>query len=445
MEKDLSNSSLELAVEAYDFHQPMDAVWRSMSFHSTYLQSFENVHYYLLNGDGPLSQAERHYIAMMAASRYSCTELISHHSKELTSSLFPRPGVHIQKWMDSGFALDKAPKKLQQLHNINILLAHRPWMISKLHIQELVKGDGGRNKWSLCELAQAMTILSHFHAFSSYILGCGTMNNNNHVVEDEPADPDPISFSVRLSPVKCKKSADGSVSPKKVAIHVPRIVKKMASMNGHYEEPELAELGQRFERIDVVEHCLEQYGSDITELEMIDDVIDPSKFTKDLEFQYTDFAKREHPRSYPTLKSTVFCWKDHGYYILERFYNEDIAHLLDQKFQTINKLTYHNLGDYQSVDTRHFRRAIQCYIQCLYGIRHDDYNYRNVNELLHIPLKKYIKTLSCFPKLCRADDYSEVMGDFRDSEKVHLCLLVCESKFKSGLIYSLKAVTDYFC
>ena len=40
------------------------------------------------------------------------------------------------------------------------------------------------------------------------------------------------------------------------------------------------------------------------------------------------------------------------------------------------------IGKYQSVDTRLFRRAVQCYIQCLYGIRHDDYDYGNINELL---------------------------------------------------------------
>jgi hypothetical protein len=55
---------------------------------------------------------------------------------------------------------------------------------------------------------------------------------------------------------------------------------------------------------------------------------------------------------------------------------------LDDKFNTITNLTYMTIGKYQSVDTRLFRRAVQCYIQCLYGIRHDDYDYGNINELL---------------------------------------------------------------
>lgn len=35
----------------------------------------------------------------------------------------------------------------------------------------------------------------------------------------------------------------------------------------------------------------------------------------------------------------------------------------------------------QNVDTSKFRRAIWNYIQCIYGIRHDDYDYGEVNQV----------------------------------------------------------------
>jgi sestrin len=40
------------------------------------------------------------------------------------------------------------------------------------------------------------------------------------------------------------------------------------------------------------------------------------------------------------------------------------------------------MGDECGVDTLHFRRAIWTYIQSLYGIRHDDYDYAIVNHLV---------------------------------------------------------------
>jgi hypothetical protein len=33
-------------------------------------------------------------------------------------------------------------------------------------------------------------------------------------------------------------------------------------------------------------------------------------------------------------------------------------------------------------------------------------------------LKKYIKTLSCYPELCTPDEYKAIMTDFKNSEKV---------------------------
>ena len=40
------------------------------------------------------------------------------------------------------------------------------------------------------------------------------------------------------------------------------------------------------------------------------------------------------------------------------------------------------IGSYTDVDTTMFRVAVMHYIQCLFGIRHDDYDYGQINELL---------------------------------------------------------------
>lgn len=67
---------------------------------------------------------------------------------------------------------------------------------------------------------------------------------------------------------------------------------------------------------------------------------------------------------------------------IEQLYNGEISQILDSKFRLIKDLTYMSIGKYTSVDTTMFRRAIQNYIQCLFGIRHDDYDYAQINELL---------------------------------------------------------------
>ena len=81
-------------------------------------------------------------------------------------------------------------------------------------------------------------------------------------------------------------------------------------------------------------------------------------------------------------------------------------------------LTYHTMGDNREVDTSSFRQAIWNYIHSLYGIRHDDYDYSVVNQLLERNLKAYIKTLTCYPERLTKKEYEGVMREFKHSEKV---------------------------
>lgn len=81
------------------------------------------------------------------------------------------------------------------------------------------------------------------------------------------------------------------------------------------------------------------------------------------------------------------------------------------------------MGHNTDVDTTSFRRAIWNYIHCMYGIRHDDYNYGEVNQLLERNLKAYIKTVTCYPERTTKKDIESVMREFLHSEKVHTLII----------------------
>lgn len=76
------------------------------------------------------------------------------------------------------------------------------------------------------------------------------------------------------------------------------------------------------------------------------------------------------------------------------------------------------MGHKKQVDTSLLRRAIWNYIHSLYGIRHDDYDYGEINELLDRQLKTYIKTIACYPDRTTKHDYDSFWLDFKHSEKV---------------------------
>merc|ERR1711915_755295 len=160
------------------------------------------------------------------------------------------------------------------------------------------------------------------------------------------------------------------------------------------------------------------------------------------DFKYEDFFQRGKT-SNPTFRTQDYNWEEDGYSLLSQFY-PDLADSLDSKFSHTYSLTYGTLGRHTKVDTAPFRQAAWNYAQCLYGVRHDDYDYGQVNVLLNRNLKKYMKTLSCQPDECTYQDYTNIMKDFHHSEKIHLIILVCEAKFQAGLLYTLRAISSCF-
>lgn len=96
------------------------------------------------------------------------------------------------EWLNG---LEHIPSKLRAIYDINKILAHRPWLLRKEHIEVswnhadegmprnnsqcnfiviLPKGlTKGKNSWSLSEVVHAMVLLSHFHSLSSFVFSCG--------------------------------------------------------------------------------------------------------------------------------------------------------------------------------------------------------------------------------------------------------------------------------
>lgn len=167
-----------------------------------------------------------------------------------------------------------------------------------------------------------------------------------------------------------------------------------------------------------------------------------SRFVIDPDFSYIDFARRGSSSEFATFRIQDYSWDEHGFSLVNQLYN-DVGNLLDEKFKKTYHMTYYTMGQKENVDTSMFRRAIWNYIQCIFGIRHDDYDYREVNELLTRDLKTYIKTACCFPSRVRKEDCDRVMPEFWRSEKIHVNLMITEARMQASLLYALRAVMKF--
>ncbi|XP_024885057.1 sestrin isoform X2 [Temnothorax americanus] len=440
------NDTHVLLMDAFLQNNRLDHVSRVMSSHPSYLEHFLRTQHFILRGDGPLPYDYRHLIAIMAAGRHQCSYLIN-----LQKGEFVIQGGD-PSWLQG---LRSMPGKLQDLYEINKILAHRPWLLNKSHIEKLTKGD---DNWSLAEVVHAIVLLAHFHSLSSFVFSCGINEELDNVTghhykenKDNSSNIPPAKDKLASSPKKIP-NGDGKTennipsspsSPSIVGeqeVGVETLMERMKRLSEKSESYQITqeELSKRFETVET--QSAELAAAPQRSSSVLDS--DIGLFIEDPTFIYQDFAKRGQLNDIPTFRVQDYSWDDHGYSLVNRLYN-DVGNLLDDKFKTAYNLTYYTMGTHNKVDTSRFRRAIWNYIQCMFGIRHDDYDYNEVNQLLERSLKTFIKSAVCYPERVTKRDYDRVMREFKHSEKVHVNLMILEARMQAELLYALRAVMRY--
>eukprot|EP00124_Ichthyophonus_hoferi_P003116 Ihof_evm2s252 gene=Ihof_evmTU2s252 len=357
--------------------------------------------------DGPLPLDWRAYIAMMASSRFNCSYLV-----HLKKTQFLAYGGD-PKWVEG---ISFAPTRIQNLQELNCLMAHRPWAITPDHIKGLVRGA---DSWSLSELAQIVVILTTFHSFSCFVFGVG--------VTPEIDAEDGHVWSSNGQPGE-KGSAEHSSSPldpegwTQKTIEALKIMQGVDDDLGNGETNEADRQFQIFEKLESETDAITPIASlptwDVT-TDVISLYTNPPKTSPPVTapFHCSSPCHDVHTKAYAHIRmkdreserereknhelkrreqaSAASCgwplehtdfdtkndricrvqdysWQTHAYSQLSRLYG--VADLLDAEFQVAFEMTDNTLGG-AKVDTSKFRKAIWFYIHRVFGILQDDYDY----------------------------------------------------------------------
>ncbi|KAL8578136.1 hypothetical protein ACOMHN_055455 [Nucella lapillus] len=416
-------------IESFLQNNRLEHLHQVMGCHPRYLEAFLKTQNYLLRDDGPLPFPYRHYIAIMAAARHQCLYLVRLHAQD-----FLLQGGD-PAWLKG---LDSAPAKLRSLCEINNIMAHRPWLLKKEHIEKLTRGT---DTWSLSEMMQALIIISHFHTLCSFIYGCGitpeidqggcTLRPASSSGDDESEDYASDSFTG--GELNANVLEDSSLQAL-----MERMRQLTESSTQDDEGPTQEEMLQRFQSVENQSAEISVPSKEKTTSRK-EEVV---RFVTNSDFTYCDFAKRSPDLEIPTFRVQDYSWEDHGFSLANLLYS-DIGNMLEERFNIAVSLTYYTMGNNCEVDTSAFREAIWYYIHCMYGIRHDDYDYAKVNQMLERNLKTYIKTITCYPERVTKKDYESVMREFKHSEKVHVNFMITEARMQAELLYALRAVNRY--
>ncbi|XP_031709795.1 sestrin-2 isoform X1 [Anarrhichthys ocellatus] len=413
----------DILIESFLSVGRVDHISMVMAMHPAYLSCFLRTQHALLEMDGPLPRHWRHYIAVMAAARHHCSYLVQQHS----AGFLDAGGE--ESWLSG---LKHAPTKLHSLQTLNKLLAHRPWLITLQHIQELVC-PGAEPRWSLAELIHAVILMAHAHSLCSFGWGCGLNPEPDHIGGYTFQLPSPSHLPRSPHSPHSPAHEDGRQELGDGAMEVEVLMQRMVELQQQEEECTQEEMVTRFER-----ERSESIPTTVVREAPPDLVL---RLVEDPEFRYEDFAPKGE-QSPPTMRAQDYSWEDHGFSLVNRLL-PDMGQLLDEKFQVVSNMTYHRMAMHEGVDTHTLRKALWNYIHCLYGIRYDDYDYGSVNVLLERSLKVFVKTMACYPEQTTARVYHAFWRHFRHSEKVHANLIVMEARLQAALLYTLRAITHF--
>jgi len=367
-----------------------------------YLKTFSITYNYVMRINGPLPLQWRNYIAIMAASRHSCDYLVCFMEEE-----FLKNGGD-PTWLSG---LGFIPPKLANLQQLNSLLAHQPWLLKKEHIESLIHNKD--ETWSIAELVHVIVLLCTFHSFSGLVLGCGILPEIDFYVD--------YYNESHFEPVSGNK------------VNAEQLTNKLFErLNGYNDNSDTetnedkAKIFAKVETEDWDPSAVEKYTKRSQYV---------LRYIGNYQMHHVDFDIT----AYSVFRAQEYNWEQQGYSLIQRFYSE-LAPLLDQEFKTSFEMTDNTLFQHKDVDTLPFRRSIWYYVHRIMGVSHDDYDYREVNQILDRPLKQYIKKVACSPETISFNDFQNIGLALRVDEKCHINIIALEARKQAELLHGLHAV-----
>jgi sestrin len=350
----------------------------------SYCDIFQETHLTLLSGNGPLPEANRHFIARMACKAAGCESLT-----KMEEQCFLKTGGNAT-WLED---TSSVPAKLRRFEALSLLMKKSSTFINSKHIKRLTEGT---DSWTLAEIVQALVIIVYFHGLSSFPIGTkiNQPTTNDSSVNRAKTGQKLRKISENFDPIE-ENNPDG----------FSKFTEKELKRKRSFSEGEvLSKITKQFLTKDI---C---------------DINDPERKTEN---------------SDNTIRIQDYCWDDQGFSVLSTFYS-DIAVLLDDKFRAARKLSPKN--DQTHNENEKFRTAVWNFVQCIFGVQHDDYNYKEINEALDDDLKDFIK-LSCNNSSNSINDV--LLNEVRNSARGFVSILVMEARLQSELLYVLKAVMKH--
>jgi sestrin len=422
----------------------------------------------LMKADGPLPRPYRHYIAMLGAAAYNCEYLVRNEAEQFLAC------GGDSDWLRH--PAEALPKKIKCLSHLNVVMAYRPWALDSSHIENVVSGG----RMSIAELVHAMMILATYHSLPSFVFGAGIRIEDDLTIPTEScscttavADPfieSELAWEEAAPLPRCFSLNDTAPSL------LQRLLQEASSRSKSQQERSISSVGEEpsgaiaaFEGFGALnetggtgvsspvspqpstsrartaparmgeEEKNELAGIMASQPKWKTIVVDSMKDLLE-ESEYRDFSQGKDP----ILHTMSFSWEDHAMIVLAR-QMADATDCIHEEHMHSLEFTTNSIGDRHIDSTTTVREAIVKYVQRMYGVFHDDYKYDQLNKILPVIHKAYLKKLACYPDRLTRVDYLRMrkFEGFTSLDLIHYAHLVAQTKRVVELTWAMKALMSY--
>ncbi|XP_073193071.1 sestrin-1 isoform X11 [Lepidochelys kempii] len=383
----------------------LDNITLVMVFHPQYLGSFLKTQHYLLQMDGPLPLHYRHYIGIMAAARHQCSYLVNLHVNDF---------LHVggdPKWLNG---LENAPHKLQNLGELNKILAHRPWLITKEHIETTE---------SFCEVEALMEKMKKLQE----------CRDEEEASQEEMATR--FEREKRESMFVCCSEEEESAPTRDVSRHFE---------DTSYGYKDFSRHGMHVPTFRVQDYSWEDHGYSLVNRLYPDvgQLID-EKFHIAYDLTYNTMAMHKDVDT-SMLRRAIWNYI-HCMFGIRLVLSSSLYKTI--RFGSISSffffpdgrkaIYYANSDKFHCHDSNARTRLYLSEIEVHISRKYDDYDYGEINQLLDRSFKVYIKTVVCTPEKTTKRMYDSFWRQFKHSEKV---LSACILRSSVDLVVMLVAI-----
>ncbi|EGT46406.1 hypothetical protein CAEBREN_03412 [Caenorhabditis brenneri] len=408
---------------------------------------------HMFNDISDLPAAARHYVALVASARHRCLSLMDYHRRKFLE----KGGQPF--WL---LGIDWSHMKYRKLDYLNRMLCHRPWMVHWKNLAVLFARrtpDGGPSFFSVSALHHAVGIMTMTHAMCTVLCCVGLERRVDMTqLEIDFLNIDDIDYW------EARMSKYFRVIHDRAPTEVEYMISEMKNTERGMKRPAARMCAMTAETVESLINApaatyssrrknyspalllgsTDENGEDILEKEP---PCDYPIYTHHRTFGYIDFRKRPE-KDIPPFRVEEFGW-DHVYNTINE-YTDTMTNRLDRMFDHIRSLTGNtsNLSnesgeyDQNEIDTAAFREAVWNYTQGLYGVRIDDYDYSKINRVLDKGTKTFIKLAACYPHKLTTE-FLRALPGFRDSEKIHVVMLISMARFQASMFHYTRAVCNY--